>query len=504
MVVGDRTPPDLEPYCQAADRAGVPLVLQVRTWPGEWLPAWRQWYVSVADWQELVRRHPSVVGAQVVELNCFGFSTEERLYMVELMEAVTAQHKFLSWQEANDGSNLWLEVGLDREFYQHLCRAGASVLPQWEMNIARSMYLCQASLMGLWLAGAVQHFGVEAQSWYWHTCGYTRINTVDVRYDKPYRQGDREAFPPSMWAQMLQLGAMAGATVYSIEPTRNVIWLGDSNPALAPTYHHVIVPFFRALAHLGIPSREDVEAKIRVAYHADFANAYEAETSDVDYFRARTTDSFRHGRQLHRGQGTGTWWKGSYGIKDERDMIPGTGRYYWLPVLPKYTPPEILHRWEAVIPPNTFAAESEVRQFLDQHYALASIAGEGFWAEFDDGLFLMHSEENTARQQILTMAIDTPWATRAELCWWPHASALVCRSAQRWTVHQQGRADYPSRWRIHANQPLEIAVDAGSQGTIHFGDQTLAAGATVITPSGDREWTVEPSVTFSLQSAETL
>ena len=87
-------------------------------------------------------------------------------------------------------------------------------------RISGSMSLCQASLMGLWLAGAVEHFGVEAQSWYWHTCGYTKLNSVDVRYDQPYRQGDCEAFPPGMWAQILQLGATAGATIYRIEPTR--------------------------------------------------------------------------------------------------------------------------------------------------------------------------------------------------------------------------------------------------------------------------------------------
>ena len=42
------------------------------------------------------------------------FSTEERLYIADCVALSARYGKVVSWQEANDGCNLWLEVGLDR------------------------------------------------------------------------------------------------------------------------------------------------------------------------------------------------------------------------------------------------------------------------------------------------------------------------------------------------------------------------------------------------------
>ena len=65
MVMGDLPPSELEIYCRACDRASVPLVLQVRTWPGEWLPVWKRWSVSVAASQ---RRRCSSGGVELLRI----------------------------------------------------------------------------------------------------------------------------------------------------------------------------------------------------------------------------------------------------------------------------------------------------------------------------------------------------------------------------------------------------------------------------------------------------
>jgi hypothetical protein len=490
MVVGDLSAEDMAIYAAACDRGSVPLVLQVRTWPGEWLPQWRQWNVSVAEWSDLARRHPSVVGAQVVELNCFGFSTEERMYVSQLMAACADQEKFLSWQEANDGTNFWVDVGLDREFFRSLCQYGAYVFPQWEMNIARSMYLCQASVFGLWLTHVVEHWGVEAQSWYWSGAGYTALNTVAERFDQGYRQGDRNAFPPTMWGQMLLLGASAGASIYSIEPTRRVVWADGPELALAPPYRDVIAPFFASLHAMGIPSRTEVAQKIQVAYHADFASEYDAQVSDVDYFRGRATDSWRHGRQLSRGSGLGTWWKGSYGIRDERDMIPGTGQYYWLPVLPKFTDPDQLRSFPALVTPNSFAAESEVRQFLDEYYPRGAIDGQGFWAEFENQIFLCHSYENTDIEQTIRIQDLEPFISLFQVTWGPHAYAMIRREENCCAIHQQGRGDHSSTWRLVSQKGLTISVDPGCRGALTYEGRKIGGGESLLLVPGDHQVSV--------------
>lgn len=144
-----------------------------------------------------------------------------------------------------------------------------------------------------------QYWGVEAQSYYWLYAGYTRLNEPDVQFDRLRREGLMTELPRTMWGQMLLLGASVGATVYSIEPTRNVIWTDDAPPHLADPLKAVIAPFFSMLSRVGVPSRELVKDKIQVAYHADFTDEYAAQRSDVDYFRGRSTNSWRDGRQLY-------------------------------------------------------------------------------------------------------------------------------------------------------------------------------------------------------------
>jgi hypothetical protein len=370
------------------------------------------------------------------------------------------------------------------------------------MNIPRSMYLCQASVMGLWLAQAVEHWGVEAQSWYWYASGRTRLNTPDERFDRPYREGALELFPQPMWGQMLLLGASAGASVYSIEPTRGVVWRAGAPNQLAPAWTDVIAPFFQCLSRVAIPTRAEVRRQIRVAYHADFADERASQLSDVDYFRGRATDSWRHGRQLARGAGSGTWWKGSYGIVDERDMIPKTGRYYWLPVLPKYTDPDILRQFEVVVPPNSFAAESEVRQFLDQHYPLGDVRGEGFWADFGDRGFLCHSAENTDVKQAVKITRDHHLVRTLEIQWGPHAYALIQSDDDGWTIDQTGRDDQVSRWQWELAQPATMTISGRGGAVDEATESRFAAGKRYRLAPGVHRWTWTHPVSVRIARAD--
>ncbi len=279
-----------------------------------------------------------------------------------------------------------------------------------------------------------------------------------------------------------------------------MVWAKDPAGPLARTYLDVIEPFFTQLAAVGIPSLQEVRAKIQVAYHADFSSEHAAQTSDVDYFRARTTDSWRHGRQRHRGAGSGTWWKGSYGISDERDMIPNTGRYYWLPVLPKFTEPDQLRVYPALITPNTFASESEVRQFLDARYPVGSVRGQGFWAEFATGWFLCHSVENTdVCQTVILDDLNDEMIERLVVTWGPHAFALIHRTKGLWHLYQQGRGDQEATWSLTVRQPCRLEVDSDSSGWLAWQGQRMVDQVPHVLAAGEHRLTVHPPVALAIR-----
>jgi len=379
-----------------ADEHDFPLVWQVRTWVPPWHPAWKNGRtgpgVDSDKVAEVLDKHPSIRGIQICELNNFGFSTEEKLYVSDLLKVVADAGRYLSWREGNDGCNIWVEVGLEKWLSDDIKRYGEYVLPQWEMNIPRNAYLCHDSVLGLWLAGWVSNWGVEPQSWYWSECGFTDLNTPRENHNRGYRKGDRSKFPETMWGQMMLLGLNSGATVYNFEPMEDSLFTRDLRYASAAL--RVVFPLLEDIVKQRlIPSKEEVMSKIKVAYVADFESGEESEASDVDYYRGYAADNVFFGRHRERGHGTGTIYKATYGIEHEHEMIPDTGRYYWIPVLPKYTRMEFMNEFERVLCPNQFTGETEAKIFFDVFYPPIQ-EGNGYVVFVGDEVMAMNSLEN--------------------------------------------------------------------------------------------------------------
>ena len=146
-------------------------------------------------------------------------------------------------------------------------------------------------------------------------------------------------------------------------------------------------------------------------------------------------------------------------------MIPGTGLYYWLPVLPKFTEPEELCTFPTVVPPNMFASESEVRQFLNEHYPVGYIRGQGFWAKFGDSVFLSHSYENTDIAQTIRLELKDWPIARIKITWGPNAYAIIHRARNAATIDHQGRitrgfatVEPSTRDELHANWHPFVSV----------------------------------------------
>lgn len=448
MVIEMLDPLALFDATAALDEAAVPYLVQVRCWvPVTHRELWRSPPLTLANIERLYRERREIKGIQIVEMNCFGFSTEERLYVADCVEISARYGKIVSWQEANDGCNLWLEVGLDRHLYEALRAHPEHWIPQWEMNIHKSMYLCHGSVMGLWLAGAARHWGLEPQSWYWWEVGYADLDTPTQNHTRGYRNGDLQKFPPTLWAQMTLLGLSSGATVYSYEPWDAFMAPRRDRPSLV--WEQVLAPLLRfVLRHGIIPDERAVRQQIRVAYVADFASAEKAEESDVDYYRNLVVDAHPglspaddvYATNRRRGRGIGTLWQGTYGIRHDAECIPNHGRYYWVPILPKYTRYDQLVEFPQVIGPNAFPNESEVRRFFDERYP-AWHEATAWVTRVGDAIFISQTHENLDVQEQYSVPLHPDDPGRVEAVTGtvgPHAFGIVAVRPEGLHIHLNG------------------------------------------------------------------
>lgn len=476
------TDPNFDLLAHTADDEGIPYFAQVRTWMPPHIPSfalqrsWREETVSTGAVRAMYHQYPGLAGVQAVELNCFGLSGEERRYIAELIEISAEYGGLLSWQEANDGCNLWVEVGADRELYRCIEAHPDILLPQWEMNVPKSMYLCHDSVMGLWLAGAVDNWGAEPQSWYWLDAGYTDLNSRPGEFDRGYRAGDRRKCPDGLWGQMILLGASSGATVYSIEPYRGVVAAEDGR-GYATAWTRAIGPLLQWLiTERAIPDRATVHRKVRVAYHADFENAAFAERSDIDCYRQELPDDHRMGAHTARGRGSGLLYEGTYRLPHPFKMIPETGRYFWIPVLPKYASSDALLSFPEVLSPNAFAAAREVSAYFDRCYAPDG-QGEAWIVCVGGTAFISQTHENLDTEQHFAVGAPLPMAIEGTLR--AHQYIVARRSDKGGlSVHLGNYAGRTSRLLVHpgTNQAPPTVIEARDSLTHPAKIQTRLSG----------------------------
>lgn len=133
------------------------------------------------------------------------------------------------------------------------------------------------------------------------------------------------------------------------------------------------------LEHKLIPEREQVIARMKVAYQ----------------------DSGEEGTEL---DGTGeALYRPLYGSREPDEvilagklsssLIPHTGRYYYLPVLPKLAPEKARARFRHVIKPSQFADAPAQRKYFDKLYPAES-SGDALVLHINDAWYVTNTNEN--------------------------------------------------------------------------------------------------------------
>ena len=243
-----------------------------------------------------------------------------------------------------------------------------------------------AALLGLWLEGAVNQWGLAPTStWY-----------TDARFIRPGIFGVSEAdaaMPPTLYRAMILNGVMSGATAY-LFPNQADLWSG----AQRHYWDQAIFPTLTEIVNGGFIARPDlVKRKVKVAYQLGFSKT----TADFHRNLADIDPVYDVGKLIH----------GAYGVEQPGqvpELIPNAGNYYWVPIVSPYASYEALGIFEQVVSPGTNSSPEAWKSLLDQHYT-ADGQGTAFISRVGRGIFVLNTRENLFEEQTFEInSVPTP------------------------------------------------------------------------------------------------
>lgn len=232
------------------------------------------------------------------------------------------------------------------------------------------------ALQGLWLDGAVEQWGVAATSaWY-----------TESRFMGPGLFGPPPgpgAMPPSLYRAMVYNGAMIGAAVYAFDSAPD-LWAGDRRMM----WDAAIAPALRELIDLRlIPRREFVAEKAKVACRLQTVSKpadFQANVRDIDGV-----------------VGEGLLIHGAYGMEmpgQVPELIPNTGRHYWVPLLSPRASEETLQRFAAAPTAGTLPTAAAWTELLGRSYTPDGM-GTAFISRIGRAVFILNTRENSEQSQ---------------------------------------------------------------------------------------------------------
>lgn len=323
--------------------------------------------ITLSEIEQILQELPAVKGIYICEQGFRVFPPRNRImmdYAERLIRLAAEYGKLIVWADGHWGRNLWIDVGLNKKLMTTIQKYRKYFIPLWKMNCSLTPYSIHSTLLGFWIGGAVDNWGVQPERWYWYEAGFGKLGQQAW-----FKEGEMAEFPPTFYGQMMLLGLSSGASVYSFEPSSD-IWAEDGT--LSQISRQITFPLLALIIRNKlIPSQEQILKKIQRVYVADNPDSAWA----LDY------------GILHY------LYKEMYGIEHPFQMISSSSRYFWLPILSKWISPEILKSFPEELRASQFFSDEEVREYLDK-WPVSQIKGDAWIIQLEDTVLIMNSREN--------------------------------------------------------------------------------------------------------------
>ncbi len=383
--------------------------------------------------EEMFQRFPRMGGCVLVEYKRNPMDTapewiaRRKEYVARVAGLCRRYGKLFVWFDFSAVCHTWLEVGGDRRLLEALRKNSENVVLGWKQNTPRASFLVQSAVMGLWLAGICGNWGINMEDFYW---GEARF-------------GHWEEMPAPFMGIMMLLGASGGATVYCVEhphPFRG--------SQFSPFMREVVLPLFERLVKWKlIPSKEQVLASTRLAYHACLEDA-------------EFCSPFHGGlgrRMFAENERLKMLFEGAYGEMIHHDhMIPKRPIPFFVPVLPSALARDELPQFKLILGPWDVGSREFVERAIRDICSEAEVAkGNAFCLRMGEKIFACNPWENWDRPSWFEVPLDNPFLSlRAEL---PVHSWLVGRQkGGEFLLHLNGRPERKARLTVRAEGRLKV------------------------------------------------
>ncbi len=387
-----------EEYLSFSDKYNVPTVVQVENFCTN---GTRDGF-SAEELSDILKRHSSLIGFVQVELSTSGVSktnkATERIYerTKACIRACKENGALFIWQ---DMEYIWWEKNCyinhmleDTELYDLMKSCSQNIIIMDKHNGNGRHFSSQSNILGCWLDDVCSNWGVNLENWIWYEEGYQDYNDtsraneddVDYRYTAKY--------PPALYGIDIIADMVGGATVYAFEGaySHGGLCASDKNGDVVFTkgFYEVIYPLYQHILKCNVPSKDDVKENIKVAYQFTYPRVYSITGSDAHLLQGLyCVNPSLLQEKLFKPYIDGT-----------KDWVPSTGRYYIIPIMPKYSDVE------AVLP-DTYVLNDFLfcimgmfitplkLLFFNNKYGQA-YTGDGVLYDINNFIYIFNSNEN--------------------------------------------------------------------------------------------------------------
>lgn len=359
--------------------------------------------------------------------------------------------KSVVWSDASWRQMIYVKAITDTAFFRGIQRYKDHLIIQNKLNFPMTPLMDQTTIMGMWLTGMIDQWGAQAEGWFYH----------------PWR--DRGTFPPAMYGQNILTNVSGGAVMFSPNIHRGYYAELDTPeeredvdfPGFGKTWQTIVVPLFREMAHHGlIPDRAQVLQKIEEADVAMMARPQEGDNVGglIEAINWGSGDFF-------------TFMNGTYGIRHHAELIPNTGRYYFIPVISSLLDPTE-RTFEHTFTVDDFFSESDVREKINPYFPeREKVQGSAYITNVANKYFVVHTQEydnqhvspeepRNVREETYTLNFNRPYVKQVIGTLNAHQFMALQERPDHIRVHAG------NMWRDHS----QIQIKASTRPQIRFED----------------------------------
>jgi len=470
LSTGQTISADFENILETLESANVPAFVEIAN-------ETHSFFVAPSNLDRLFKKHPGVAGVlasnvrfdryeKTPGLNAFSTPANIQWTIAAIESTAKFGRRFILELDGLNTARLMANVEC-QPLLAKIRAASNHVTPVARLTDAQAIPQIM-STMGLWLEESVDSWGITATDNWFEQAPYIAPGVFGVHHDAP--------MPPPFYRAMILSGVMAGATVYIVEPESALWFAEDPTP-----WRGTIRPTLEDATRSGIiPRREFVQRKAQVALQL-----VSADSSAQFHLNLRDLDAeLDEGILLH----------GAYGLERPglvHELIPNSGRHYWVPVLTPSAPDEVINRFARVVRAGSMMTAEDWTDLLDRVYQPDG-AGTAFISRIGRGVFVMHTRENRYEQQTFRLPrLPAPvYGVKGEradggiLLSWPFreddfAYRVYIQSTESTTFDLIAEVSDKRSWFDETGSPDETTVyavtaftDEGApyEGTVNYGD----------------------------------